>query len=223
MDFLHQILDLFLHFDKHLDYVCANYGLWAYGLLFLIIFCETGLVVTPFLPGDSLLFAVGALAARGSLDLWTSIGVLFAAAVLGNFVNYSIGARVGGGLFKENALVLKKAYLDRTHAFFDKHGGKAIILTRFLPIIRTVAPFAAGMGKMGYTKFTAYNVAGAALWVVSLTGAGWFFGNIPFVKKNFELVVIGIIAISLLPVFWEALMQFKASRQGKKHDSPAGS
>jgi membrane-associated protein len=187
------------------------------------VFCETGLVVTPFLPGDSLLFAVGALAARGSLDIWVSMGVLFAAAVIGNFVNYSIGLRVGGGLFKENALILRKAYLDRTHAFFEKHGGKAIILTRFLPIIRTVAPFAAGMGRMGYMKFAAYNVIGAALWVASLAGAGWFFGNIPFVKKNFELVVVGIVVVSLLPVFWEALAQWKASRGGKKHDAAAGS
>jgi len=181
-----------------------NYGTWTYLFLFLIIFCETALVVTPFLPGDSLLFVAGALRATRSLDLGTTLLLLSVAAILGDTVNYWIGHFLGPKFFQEKyRRILKPEYLKRTHSFFEKHGAKAIILARFFPIIRTFAPFMAGIGKMNYKKFFLYNVAGGLLWIFSMTLAGYFFGNIPFVKKNFSVLVFAIIIISLLPGIWE--------------------
>ncbi|MFN0151167.1 MAG: DedA family protein [bacterium] len=203
------LIDLFLHLDEHLNAIFQQYGTWTYAILFLIIFCETGLVVTPFLPGDSLLFAVGALSASGGL----SIGVLFVllgiAAILGDTVNYWIGNYIGPRAFSGNVRFLKKEYLDRTHAFYEKHGGKTIILARFMPIIRTFAPFVAGVGSMTYGRFFTYNVVGGIVWVGGFLFAGYFFGNIPFVKHNFEYVIIGIIFVSVLPPVIEYLRHRK--------------
>lgn len=210
-NFLH-FIDFFLHLDKHLLVFVQNYGTWTYLFLFLIIFCETGLVVTPFLPGDSLLFVAGALSATKSLDLGMTLLLLSIAAVLGDTVNYWIGHALGPKIFQEKyRRILKPEYLERTHAFFEKHGAKTIILARFFPIIRTFAPFLAGVGKMSYRKFFLYNVVGALVWIISLTMAGYFFGNIPFIKKNFSLVVFAIIFISLLPGVWEFYRHKKAS------------
>jgi membrane-associated protein len=205
MDLLRSLLDLFLHLDQHLSRVIADYGVWTHLILFLIVFAETGLVVTPFLPGDSLLFAAGTFAALGSLDLWLVVVLLIAAAILGDTVNYWVGAWIGPRAFSGNVKLLRKDYLDRTHAFYEKHGGKTIILARFVPIIRTFAPFVAGVGAMSYTKFVAYNVVGAVLWVGLFVPAGYFFGNIPAVRKNFTLVILAIIALSVLPIAFEAI------------------
>ncbi|RBL66190.1 DedA family protein, partial [Pseudomonas sp. MWU13-2625] len=168
----------------------------AYAILFLIIFCETGLVVTPFLPGDSLLFVAGALAAMGQMDVHTLTGTLIVAGVLGNTANYTIGRYLGKALLQRYPRLIKQDYLDKTHAFFERHGGKTIIFTRFAPILRTFAPFVAGIGAMGYRQFTVYNVVGAVLWVAGFVYAGYFFGNLPFVRKNLELLVLGIIIVS---------------------------
>ncbi len=182
----------------------ANYGTWTYLLLFMIIFCETGLVVTPFLPGDSLIFVAGTLAASGSLKLNLLLSLLISAAILGNMLNYSIGKFLAPRIFrKERLSFLKPEYMERTHQFFEKYGGKAIIITRFVPIVRSFAPFLAGVGRMSYRKFFLYNIAGALLWVLPFGLAGYFFGNIPAVKKQFTLVIFAIIIISLLPVAWE--------------------
>jgi membrane-associated protein len=205
MDLLRSVIDLFLHLDQHLSRVIADYGVWTHLILFLIIFAETGLVVTPFLPGDSLLFAAGTFAALGSLDLWLLVVLLVAAAILGDTVNYWIGAWVGPRAFSGNVKFLRKDYLDRTHAFYEKHGGKTVILARFVPIIRTFAPFVAGVGAMSYPKFITYNVVGAVLWVGLFVPAGYFFGNIPAVRKNFTLVILAIIALSVLPIALEAI------------------
>ncbi|PKL78083.1 MAG: hypothetical protein CVV27_03940, partial [Candidatus Melainabacteria bacterium HGW-Melainabacteria-1] len=187
MDFLAQFVSFFLHLDEHLKSVIQNYGGWTYAILFLIIFCETGLVVTPFLPGDSLLFAAGTFAALGDLNFGFLCLLLSVAAVLGDAVNYSIGHVVGPKVFhKEDSFFFKKAYLDKTQAFYDKYGGKTIILARFVPIVRTFAPFVAGIGRMKYREFFAYNVIGALLWVGICAGGGYLFGNIPIVQKNFE-------------------------------------
>jgi membrane-associated protein len=204
MSVIHQLVDLVVHLNKHLDYVCVNYGAWVYLLLFLIVFCETGLVVTPFLPGDVLVFTVGALAARGTLDLWISALVLIVAGALGGFSNYTIGYHVGARFFTDDARILKKRYLDQTHEFFEKHGPKAVILARFLPLLRTFVPFVAGMGAMTPKRFFFYNLIGAALWIVLVLAAGWFFGGLPFVRDHFEVVVVGIIVVSMLPVALEA-------------------
>jgi membrane-associated protein len=200
MEWISTFIEFFLHLDKHLAVVIQNYGTWTYAILFLIVFCETGLVVTPVLPGDSLLFAAGAFAATGVLDPWMLCILLSVAAILGDAVNYMIGAKIGPKIFhKENVRFLNKEYLKRTHDFYEKHGGKTIIIARFMPIIRTFAPFVAGIGKMTYAKFAVYNVTGALLWVFSFILGGYYFGNIPVVKKNFTLVIMAIIFISILP------------------------
>jgi len=199
MELLAQFLDIVLHLDQHLLWLLQNYGEWFYVILFAIIFCETGLVVTPFLPGDSLLFVAGALAAANGIDVATLIGVLMAAAFLGDNTNYWIGHYVGPKVFKQDSRWLNRAYLDKTEAFYERHGGKTILFARFLPIIRTFAPFVAGIGRMPYARFVGFSAAGAALWINSLVLAGFFFGNIPFIKNNLTLVILGIIALSLMP------------------------
>ena len=201
MEIIKSAIDLFLHLDEYLQEIIVNYGAWTYGILFLVIFVETGLVVMPILPGDSLLFAAGTFAALGSFNVWGLIGLLIVAAVLGDAVNYSIGHYLGDRAY--NIKWIKKEYLDKTHAFFEKHGGKAIFLARFVPIVRTFAPFVAGIGRMSYAYFATYNIVGGISWVVIFTLLGYFFGNIPFVKKNFELVIIVIILVSVLPMGFE--------------------
>jgi len=205
MDLLPRIIDLFLHLDQHLGQLISQYGTWTHLILFLIVFCETGLVVTPFLPGDSLLFAAGTFAALGALNLWLVVLLLIIAAIVGDTVNYWIGSYIGPRAFRGDVRFLRKEYLDRTHAFYEKHGGKTIILARFVPIIRTFAPFVAGVGAMSYPKFLTYNVVGAVLWVGLFVLGGYFFGNIPVVRENFTLVILAIIAISVLPIVVEAL------------------
>ena len=219
MEFLKDVLDFFLHLDRHLGEIFAKYGLWTYLILFLIIFCETGLVVTPFLPGDSLLFATGALAALGSLDVKLLLILLSVAAILGDTVNYWIGKWVGPRAFSGEIRFLKKEHMDRTHAFFEKHGGKTIILARFVPIVRTFAPFVAGVGAMSYPKFVLYNVAGGLIWVNLFVLAGYLFGNLPAVKDNFTLVILVIIALSVMPIVYEYL---KARRIRLREGAGAG-
>lgn len=211
---IYDLIKSLLHFDEILREFVQNYGAWTYAILFLIIFCETGLVVTPFLPGDSLLFAAGALAAvpNGLNVVWLCV-LLIAAAVLGDTVNYWIGHAIGPRVFNEQVRFLKREYLERTHAFYERHGGKTIILARFIPIIRTFAPFVAGVGRMTYTRFLAYNVVGGIVWVLLFVLAGYFFGNIAFVQKNFELVIIAIIVISVLPGVYEYLRHRFETRQ----------
>jgi len=206
VDYVTQLVDLVLHVDHHLDQVIQAYGTWTYALLFVIVFCETGLVVTPFLPGDSLLFAVGAFTARGSLDLATSLVLLAAAGILGDSANYWIGARVGPAVFhRKDSRLFNPAHLERTHRFYEKYGAKTIVLARFVPIVRTFAPFVAGIGRMSYAKFLAYNVLGGVVWVGVLVLAGHFFGNIPVVRKNFSLVILAIITLSILPIVVETI------------------
>jgi membrane-associated protein len=206
---MREIIDLFLHVDEHLTAFVAEHGKLVYGLLFGIIFAETGLVVTPFLPGDSLLFAAGAIAATGGLNLWVTMALLFAAAVLGDAVNYSIGHYIGPRVFRAEGRtgrlerLLNPKHLERTHEFFEKYGGKAVVLARFVPIVRTFIPFVAGAGSMTYGTFAFYNILGGALWVIACVGAGYLFGNIPLVKENFELVILGIIGVSILPMVFE--------------------
>ena len=205
MDALRSILDVFLHLDEHLHGVIEAWGPWTYVLLFVIILCETGLVVTPFLPGDSLLFAAGAMAALypEHLGILTLLGLLVVAAVVGDTLNYWIGRQVGPRAFQINTWFLKHENLVKTQTFYEKHGGKTIVLARFVPIIRTFAPFVAGVGRMDYGQFLWFNVLGGLLWVVLCTLAGYFFGNVPVVKENFELVVVGIVLMSVLPVAYE--------------------
>ena len=205
MELLRSFIDLFLHLDQHLSRIIADYGVWTHLILFLIVFAETGLVVTPFLPGDSLLFAAGTFAALGALDLWLLVVLLTGAAILGDTVNYWVGAWIGPRAFSGNVKFLRKDYLDRTHAFYEKHGGKTVILARFVPIIRTFAPFVAGVGAMSYPKFITYNVIGAVLWVGLFVPAGYFFGNSPAVRKNFTLVILAIVALSVVPILVEAM------------------
>ena len=208
MELIKEFINLFLHLDTHLQTVIQTYGTWTYVLLFLIIFCETGLVVTPILPGDSLLFAAGAFAATGSLDLKWLLILLTVAAVLGDAANYAIGYFMGPKVFsRPDSRFLKKEYLDRTHQFYEKYGGKTIIIARFVPIVRTFAPFVAGVGSMTYVKFASYNVIGGLLWVGVCVFAGYAFGNIPVVKENFTLVILGIIFVSILPGIIEFLRQ----------------
>jgi membrane-associated protein len=202
---LRTIIDFFLHLDKHLSQVISQYGTWTHLILFLIVFCETGLVITPFLPGDSLLFAAGTFAALGALDVRLVIVLLIIAAVLGDTLNYWVGSYIGPRAFRGNVRFLKQEYLERTHAFYEKHGGKTVILARFIPIIRTFAPFVAGVGAMSYPKFFLYNVVGAVLWVVLFVLGGYFFGNIPMVRNNFTLVILAIIALSVMPIVIEAV------------------
>lgn len=205
MEWLRSVVDLFLHLDQHLSQVISQYGTWTHLILFLIVFCETGLVITPFLPGDSLLFAAGTFAALGALELWMVVVLLIVAAIVGDTVNYWVGAYIGPRAFRGDIRFLRKDYLDRTHAFYEKHGGKTIILARFIPIIRTFAPFVAGVGAMSYPKFITYNVVGAVLWVGIFVLGGYFFGNIPVVRENFTIVILAIIAISVMPIAVEAL------------------
>jgi membrane-associated protein len=212
MELISWFIDVILHLDKHLTELVADYHIWVYLILFLIIFCETGLVVTPFLPGDSLLFAVGALAAvdqTGTLDAtWVWILLTFA-AVLGNEVNFRVGRMIGPRAFSGGLRWLKQEYLVRTQGFYEKHGGKTIILSRFIPIIRTFAPFVAGVGQMRRRRFAAYNVAGGFAWVTLFIWGGYLFGNVPLVKENFGLVTIGIVVVSVLPVVWGLLTKPK--------------
>ena len=204
MDGLNELLSLFLHLDQHLADFTARHGAWVYGLLFLIVFAETGLVVTPFLPGDSLLFVTGALGGAGVLSTPLAAGLIFAAAVTGDAVNYAIGRWLGPRVFSHReSRWLNPRHLEQTHAFYERHGGKTIVIARFVPIVRTYAPFVAGVGAMGYRQFAAYNVLGAALWVLLVLGAGHFFGGLPLVKDNLKWVILGIIVLSLLPVAWE--------------------
>ena len=211
MELLRAGLDFLLHLDKHLLEIIQNYGTGTYLILFAIVFCETGLVVTPFLPGDSLLFAAGAFAATGSLNLWLVIGLLAAAAVLGDSVNYGIGHLLRKRLAEKGRLPLvKQKHLDKTHAFYEKYGAKTLVIARFVPIVRTFAPFVAGIGEMSYGKFMAYNVVGGIGWVLICSFAGYFFGNLPVVKENFSLVILGIIVVSLLPAVIEIVRARRA-------------
>jgi membrane-associated protein len=203
IDLLLYLVDFILHLDVHLDELVANYGMWIYAILFLIIFCETGLVVMPLLPGDSLLFAAGAIAASGRLDIALLCVLLIAAAVLGNAVNYWVGRVAGIELQRRFPRLIRQQYLDKTHAYFERYGGKTVIIARFVPIVRTVAPFAAGVGQMSHLRYQFYNVTGSMLWVLLLVPAGYFFANVPIVKENFSAVVIGIIILSVLPAIVE--------------------
>jgi membrane-associated protein len=205
------IVDFVLHFDKHLLDFVRDYGSWVYGILFAIVFAETGFVVTPFLPGDSLLFAAGALAATGNLSILAMLGLLVFAAFAGNTVNYAIGRFIGPRVFAANFRFLNKSYLDRAHAFFEQYGGKAVILARFVPIVRTFVPFVAGAAQMRRISFVLYNLVGAAAWVSLCLGAGWFFGNIPVIKNNFSLVTIGIVFVSVLPMVFEIIAHRRRS------------
>ncbi|EJL89340.1 DedA family protein [Pantoea sp. BIGb0393] len=202
MEFIHFLVDFILHIDVHLAELVAQYGVWIYAILFLILFCETGLVVTPFLPGDSLLFVAGALAALpgNDLNVHLMVTLLVIAAILGDAVNYTIGRLFGEKLFSNpNSKIFRRSYLDKTHAFYDRHGGKTIILARFVPIVRTFAPFVAGMGHMSYRHFALYNVTGALLWVLLFSYAGYLFGDLPIVQENLKLLIVGIIVVSILP------------------------
>lgn len=205
--FLSTFINLILHLDTSLQWVIQTYDTWTYAIIFIVIFCETGLIITPFLPGDSLLFAAGAFAALGSLNLAALFTLIFIAAVLGDFVNYSVGNYVGPKIFKkEKSLLFNKDYLMRTEEFYEKHGAKTIIAARFMPIIRTFAPFVAGIGKMNWLKFVAYNIVGALLWCILFLFGGYFFGNIQIVKENFTLVIMAIIVISFIPVIKEVIV-----------------
>lgn len=202
MEFIHFLVDFILHIDVHLAELVAQYGIWIYAILFLILFCETGLVVTPFLPGDSLLFVAGALAALpgNDLNVHLMVTLLVIAAILGDAVNYTIGRLFGEKLFSNpDSKIFRRSYLDKTHAFYDRHGGKTIILARFVPIVRTFAPFVAGMGHMSYRHFALYNVTGALLWVLLFSYAGYLFGDLPIVQENLKLLIVGIIVVSILP------------------------
>lgn len=215
MEFITKIIDIFLHLDTHLNLLAADMGAWLYILLFAVIFCETGLVITPFLPGDSLLFAVGALASvEGSvINVWAAFILLFIAAVLGDAANYSIGKYIGPKIFNQDTgRLLNKKHLLAAHAFYEKHGGKTILLARFIPIIRTFAPFVAGIGKMTYWHFALYNITGAFLWVCLFVFGGYYFASAPLVKNHFHYVIVAIIFISLLPAVWE---YFKAKKEAK--------
>ena len=201
MEYIAAFIDIVLHLDKHLAVLVQQYGTWIYAILFAIIFSETGFVVTPFLPGDSLLFVAGALAALGGMDIALLLAVLVAAAALGNMLNYQIGRAIGPRVFQwENSRFFNKTALEKTHAFYEKHGGKTLVISRFLPLFRTFAPFVAGVGAMNYARFTLFNLIGALSWVVGLTLLGYFFGNLPWVQKNLSIVIIGIIALSMIPV-----------------------
>ena len=210
MELVKQLVDVFLHLDRHLAEVVRDYGTFTNVILFGIVFCETGLVVTPFLPGDSLLFTAGALAALGSLDVWVLFLTLALAAILGDTANYWIGKKIGPRAFDGSIRFLKQDHLRRTEAFYEKHGKKTIILARFVPIIRTFAPFVAGVGSMNYGVFLAYNVIGGVAWVAVCVFAGFFFGNIPVVRQNFSIAILAIIFVSTLPILWEA---WKARRR----------
>jgi membrane-associated protein len=224
MEWLSGVMDLFLHVDKHLDELIRQCGSWTYLVLFVVIFCETGLVVTPFLPGDSLLFAAGALAGRpeSALDPTILFLVLSVAAILGDTVNYWLGNYIGPRAFSGNVRFLKKKYLDRTHAFYERHGGKTIILARFVPIVRTFAPFVAGIGAMSYGRFLAYNVLGGVVWVALFVYGGYFFGTWRIVQENFSLVVLAIVLLSVLPMIIEFLKAYLTSRRTDQRSAEPG-
>jgi len=212
------LIDFLLHFDKHLLEFVARYGTWVYAILFTIVFAETGFVVTPFLPGDSLLFAAGALCATGELSLSAMLALLVFAAFAGNSVNYAVGRYIGPRVFQSSHRLLNRQYLDRAHAFFEQYGGKAIILGRFVPIVRTFVPFVAGAAQMTTASFVLYNAVGAVAWVSLCLGAGWFFGNIPIIKNNFSLVTIGIVFVSVLPMvfeYWRARREKAREEKGR--------
>ncbi len=209
MEILNSIIDLILHVDSHLNDLILQYGALTYGILFCIIFAETGFVFTPFLPGDSLLFAAGTFAARGSFNVHFLFFLLASAAFIGDNVNYWVGRKLGSKLFERNNRFLKKEYLDKTHKFYEKHGGKTIILARFFPIIRTFSPFVAGLGSMSYSRFVINDIAGAIIWVSIFVYSGFYFGNIPFIKNNFSIVIIAIIVISVLPAIIEFIRHRK--------------
>jgi membrane-associated protein len=217
-DAIRKLFDFILHIDVHLAELTRDYGTWTYAILFLIIFAETGLVVTPLLPGDSLLFAAGALCAipDTGLNVHFMAALLFVAAVIGDTVNYWIGSRIGPAVFKrEDSIFLRRKHLDRAHAFFEKYGGRAIILARFVPIVRTFIPFVAGVGSMTYSRFIAYNIIGGFVWVYFFSYAGYWFGNRPFVQKNFKLVILAIIILSVLPIVFEAWRGWQENRRAK--------
>ncbi|WP_455816541.1 DedA family protein [Pseudomonas cerasi] len=219
MELIRFVVDFILHIDVHLAELVAQYGVWVYAILFLILFCETGLVVTPFLPGDSLLFVAGALAALpgNDLNVHTMVALMVVAAILGDAVNYTIGRLFGDKLFSNpDSKIFRRSYLDKTHAFYERHGGKTIILARFVPIVRTFAPFVAGMGKMSYRHFALYNVAGGLLWVLLFTYAGYLFGNFPVVQENLKLLIVAIILLSVLPGVIEVIRHRRAARQQKQ-------
>ena len=207
MSLLKDALDFFLHLDRHLSEIIGRYGTWTYGILALIVFCETGLVVTPLLPGDSLLFAAGSFAALGSLDPVLLNVLLFAAVIAGDNVNYWIGRFTGPRAFTGESRLFRREYLERTHEFFQRHGGKTVVLARFIPIVRTFSPFVAGIGAMGYPRFLAYSLAGGAAWVSGFVWAGYYFGNLPTVRNNFSFVILGIIAVSVAPIALGMLRQ----------------
>ena len=216
MNIIQHFIEVVLHLDKYLGQIIQDYGIWTYLFLFIIIFMETGFVITPFLPGDSLIFAAGTLAGLGYMNIWVLYLVLCAAAILGDTVNYWIGHYIGPRAFSGNIRFLKKEYIDRTHAFYEKHGGKTIIIARFIPIIRTFAPFVAGVGAMTYPKFITYNVVGGMAWVALFLFGGYFFGNLPFVQQNFSFVLLAIIFISVMP----AVIEIINSRQQARKQTP---
>ena len=218
MDFIKLAIDFVLHLDKYLDLIIRTVGIWTYLILFVVIFIETGLVVTPFLPGDSLLFAVGAFAAKGSLEVFPIWILLMLAAVLGDTANYWIGHKIGPRVFKEDTRWIKREHLERTQAFYDKHGGKTIFLARFIPIIRTFAPFVAGIGKMRYGYFLTYNIIGGISWVTLFIWGGYFFGGLPIVEKNFSLIIIALVLIPGIPALIEV---FKSRKKPAKTALPA--
>ena len=218
MNFIFQVIRFILHIDVYLSQIITQYGAWTYGLLFFVIFMETGFVVTPFLPGDSLIFAAATFAARGALNPWLLFILMAIAAFAGDTANYWIGHAIGAKAYTGEVKWIKKEYMERTHVFFEKHGGKTIFLARFVPIIRTFTPFVAGVSKMPYGYFITWNLVGGATWVATFTLLGYFFGNIPFVKANFELVIIAIVLISFVPAVIEAV---KARREMKKQNAQA--
>ncbi|WP_043308055.1 DedA family protein [Pseudomonas sp. ML96] len=216
MEFIQLVIDFILHIDRHLAELTAAYGPWIYGILFLIIFCETGLVVTPFLPGDSLLFVAGAIATQDAMNVHIMVPLLIVAAILGDAVNYSIGRFFGAKLFANpDSKIFRRRYLEVTEAFYEKHGGKTIILARFVPIVRTFAPFVAGMGHMPYRRFAAYNVIGAVVWVTLFSYAGYFFGNLPVVQSNLHYLIVAIIFVSVLPGVIEVLRHRRAAARAE--------
>lgn len=219
MDFIYLVIDFILHIDAHLAELVAEYGIWVYAILFLILFCETGLIVTPFLPGDSLLFVAGAIAAlpTNDLNVHLMVAVMITAAVIGDAVNYTIGRLFGKRLFSNpNSKIFRRSYLDKTHAFYERHGGKTIILARFVPIVRTFAPFVAGMGRMSYRHFAFYNVTGAFIWVLLFTYAGYLFGNLPIIQENLKLLIVGIIVLSIMPGVIEIIRHKRAAAKQSK-------
>lgn len=215
MEFILQIVDFIVHIDVHLAQIIQDYNTWTYGILFAIVFAETGFVVTPFLPGDSLIFAAATFAAKGALNPWLIFITMTTAGIIGDGVNYSIGHYIGPRVFTEDMRFLKREYLDKAHEFFEKHGGKAVVLARFMPIVRTFVPFVAGAGSMTYSKFVVYNVFGAVVWVGLFTVLGYFFGTIPAVEENFTFVIFAIIILSILPPIFEAVRERNKSKQLK--------